>query len=103
VARIILIQDDWHCELQQTEYTSFDDALEELRRRALILSTDPPNRAPCTGWRKCGRSYTLCEFEKTQTPPWKLWRYAKIVDVDPTGATWNPNYERDWAQERSAW
>jgi hypothetical protein len=97
VSTVILIQDDRHSELQKTEYASFQEAIDELKRRTRIPSTEPPNRAPCASWRKCGREYALREFEKCDPPPWRSLRYAFVVKVSPDGVAWNPNYERDWA------
>ena len=41
------------------EYTTFADALSELERRANLPWNEPPNLAPCTNWRNCGRRYEI--------------------------------------------
>jgi hypothetical protein len=98
MSKVILIQDNRHSEVQwQTEYATFEEAIAELKRRATIPSTEPPNRAPCAHWQRCGRKYALVEFEKTDVPPWRSLRYARVVEVSPSGVVWNPKYEREWA------
>jgi hypothetical protein len=96
MSKVILIQDDRHSELQKTEYESFREAVAELKRRATIPFHEPPNRAPCSGWRTCGREYSLREFEKT-APPWKSLRKVVVLEVSPTGVVWNPHYDAEWA------
>jgi hypothetical protein len=95
VSKVILIQDDMHAELQKTEYASFQQAVEELKRRAAIPWNEPPNRCPCLGG-TCGRAYALREFERAEPPPWKSLRKAIVVKVNRAGVVWNPDYERDW-------
>jgi hypothetical protein len=56
------IEDDAHAELQG-EFDSFESALAELRRRALIPWDVPPNVAPCRSWKTCGRVYEVVEFD----------------------------------------
>lgn len=94
--KVILIQDDRHAELQKTEYRTFQEAVEELKTCAAIPFDQPPNRCPCTGWRTCGREYSIQEFEKSG-PPWRLLRYVPVVKVLKAGVGWNPDYEAEWA------
>jgi hypothetical protein len=100
MTKVVLIQDDRHSELQKTEYASFQEAVEELRRRAAIPWNEPRNRCPCTA--NCGREYAVREFEKVEPPPWKSLRKTVVVKVTRAGVVWNPNFERDWATSDGA-
>lgn len=56
------IEDERHSEFHG-DFETMAAAVEELRRRAEIPWDQEPNRAPCTNWRTCGRSYGIIEFE----------------------------------------
>jgi hypothetical protein len=56
---MFVIEDELHAEPQAGEFRSLADAVAELKRRALVPWDQEPNRAPCDGWRTCGRSYEI--------------------------------------------
>ena len=62
-----IIDDDRHAE-RQGEYQDFDQAFAELKRRAKIPWDQPPNVAPCAGWRACGRVYEVVESKRSERP-----------------------------------
>ncbi len=55
------IEDETHAEWQG-DFSSFEDAISELKRRAKISWDEPPNKCPCTGWETCDRTYSITEF-----------------------------------------
>ena len=93
---MIYIDDGIHCE-RDGPFASFEDAITELRRRASIPWDSPPNRAPCTSWRNCGREYRVLEFDASCTP-WKLLREILVLRVSAKGVDWVAAYEQKWAQ-----
>jgi hypothetical protein len=44
---VFIIEDESYAETSG-EFSTFDDAFTELRRRAIIPWNEPPNLAPCT-------------------------------------------------------
>ena len=84
-----VIDDEWHAE-PQGEYQDFDQALAELKRRAEIPWDQPPNVAPCTGWRECGRAYEVVEYDDSETP-WKALRRTAVLEVSASGVKWAIN------------
>jgi hypothetical protein len=81
-----IIDDERHAE-RQGEYQDFDQALAELKRRAKIPWNQPPNVAPCTGWRTCGRMYEVVEYDDSETP-WKQLRRTLVLEVSASGVKW---------------
>lgn len=87
-----VIEDERHAE-PQGEYPSFQDALNELQRRAAIPWDEVPNRAPCTSWPTCGRSYEVIEYDQSQVP-WKVLRRVAVLDVSADGVKWQNEFPR---------
>jgi hypothetical protein len=87
----VCIEDEIHAELQG-EYASVEEAMAELKRRALIPWDHPPNCAPCTSWKTCGREYLLIEYDDTQTP-WKELRRMAMLEISAAGVVWRAQME----------
>ena len=88
---MFVIEDGEHCEAQG-RFETFELAVAELRRRARIPFDQEPNRAPCTTWRTCGRTYEVCEFD-TSVEPWKLSRRVPVLEVSSAGPKWAEGFE----------
>src|SRR5262249_28629356 len=69
VGIVFVIEDERHAE-PQGEFASLDAAVAELHRRAALPWDEEPNVAPCTGWRTCGRTYEVIEYDNSARP-WK--------------------------------
>lgn len=81
------IHADWH-----GQYANFEDAMIELRRRASIPWDQPPNVAPCTDWKTCGREYAIIEFDVSSSP-WKQMRRVSVMEVTASGVKWSSGSE----------
>ena len=92
---MIVTEDSIHCETNGN-FEKFEDAIAELRRRAAIQWDQPPNRAPCTAWRTCGREYRVLEFDVSHGP-WKLLRNIAVLNMSAKGVNWVSGFERAWA------
>ena len=92
---MVYIEDDIHCE-QEGPFGTFADALAELRRRAVIAWDLPPNQAPCTSWRSCGREYHILEYDERSEIP-RLLRKAHVLDVSAKGVVWIEGFEQEGA------
>jgi hypothetical protein len=79
---MFVIEDEIHCDWHG-QFASFDDAVAELRRRATLPWDQPPNAAPCTSWKTCGRKYVIIEFDDSN-PPWKQTRRLMLWHGLPT-------------------
>jgi hypothetical protein len=84
---MFVIEDERHAELQEGEFASLDEAVAELQRRAALPWDERPNVAPCTGWRACGRTYEVVEYD-TSARPWKELRRFPYLEVTSAGAKW---------------
>lgn len=82
---IFEIEDDFHAE-HIADFTTLKEAISKLKRIATIPWDHEPNRAPCTGWRTCGRIYVINEFDTT-TKPWTSLNRIYALDVGPGGAS----------------
>ena len=83
------IEDEAHAELHG-ECDSFESALAELRRRALIPWDVAPNVAPCTSWKTCGRVYEVVEFD-AQSPSRTLQRIP-VMNISASGVQWMESF-----------
>ena len=84
---MFFIDDEIHCELQKERYESFDDAVAELLRRASIPWDKPPNLAPCTSWRTCGRVYEIVEYD-VSVEPWMELHRVPFLKIKASGIQW---------------
>jgi len=89
------IEDAIHCESHQGKYSSFDDAIAELKRREWIRWDSEPNRAPCTSWNTCGRKYEIVEYDDSSIP-WKRLRSLLVLSVSSVGAIWATDFQEKW-------
>jgi hypothetical protein len=80
------IEDESHAE-PQGEFSSFEEALAELRRRAAMPWDQPPNVAPCSSWKTCGRNYEIIEYDTSHTP-WRQLARFPILEVSAKGPRW---------------
>lgn len=78
------IEDERHSEFHG-DFETMAAAVEELRRRAEIPWDQEPNRAPCTNWRTCGRSYEIIEFESN---PYRETHRIPALEVSAEGVRW---------------
>jgi hypothetical protein len=85
---VFLIEDEIHAEPQPGEYQTLADAMAELRRRAGLPWDEPPNAAPCTSWRTCGRNYEIIEYD-TSIVPWTELRRMPALEIGAKGASWS--------------
>lgn len=77
--RGFVIEDTTHCEWMG-EFDEREDALVKLKRLESIPFDEEPNKAPCTSWRTCGRSYELIEFD-TATDPWTEVSREAVLEI----------------------
>jgi hypothetical protein len=90
-AAMFVIEDERHAE-PQGEYSSFEQAIAELKRRANIPWDQDPNRAPCTSWLTCGRTYEVIEYDDSHSP-WKELRRVAMLEVSASGVKWSGGFE----------
>jgi hypothetical protein len=88
---MFVIYDERHAEMHG-EFSSFQEAMIELKRRAQIPWDEEPNRAPCMNWEKCGRSYGLIEYDESFSPGKEL-RRVEVLNVSASGAEWLGTFE----------
>jgi len=84
------IEDELHAE-PEGDFENLLDAIAELKRRSLIPWDQPPNQAPCVGWKDCGRSYEIVEYDDS-VHPWREIRRIPVLEVSSAGSKWHPDY-----------
>ncbi|HYC99972.1 MAG TPA: hypothetical protein VEB22_01995 [Phycisphaerales bacterium] len=87
---MIYIEDDIHCELDGP-YPTVDEAVAELRRRATIAWDAPPNQAPCTSWKTCGREYYVVEY-RGEGDSAEVLRRLHVLGISAKGVVWAEGY-----------
>jgi hypothetical protein len=83
---MFMIEDETHCE-SAGRFGTFEDALAELRKRADVPWDMEPNRAPCVGWRTCGRTYEIVEYDDSQIP-WRPLNRVRVLEISAGGVNW---------------
>lgn len=84
---MFVIEDELHAE-PQGEFSSFEQATEELKLRSTISWDLSPNRAPCQNWMNCGREYVVIEYDDGQFP-WKELQRVAALDISAAGVKWH--------------
>jgi hypothetical protein len=84
---MFMIEDERHAEPQEGEFSTLVEAIAELKRRAALPWDKAPNVAPCTNWRKCGRTYEIIEYNTASTP-WRELQRIAALKVTAAGARW---------------
>jgi hypothetical protein len=90
---MFIIEDEIHSELMG-EFESFEKALLELKRISKTPWDQEPNRAPCTSWKTCGRSYEIIEFDNSKIP-WKEIRRSYILEIKQNKIKWEKEYQEE--------
>jgi hypothetical protein len=80
------IEDELHDEQHEGDFETFDGAVAELKRLAQLPWDRPPNLAPCTSWKTCGRKYVVVEFEPSA--PRKELSRTSVLEVGRNGPRW---------------
>jgi hypothetical protein len=88
-----LVEDESHAEWIGW-FSSFSDAVREVRRLAAIPWDEDLNRAPCMSWRTCGRDYEIVEFDDS-VRPWIELRRLPILAISAEGARWASEFESE--------
>ncbi len=87
---IFIIEDESHDEWCG-EFTSYEDALKELKARANLPWDTAPNQCPCMNWKTCSRNYEIIEFDNSKDGHWKVMSRTPIFEISSKGVIWNPN------------
>ena len=86
------IEDTNHAEYSG-EFTNLEEAIAELNRRAKLPWDKPPNVAPCTSWKTCGRAYEVVEYDVAQIP-WKELNRVFVFEVSVSGIRWAKEFRK---------
>lgn len=83
---MFLIEDNFHAEAQG-KYSSFEEALTELKIRARIPFGEGVNKCPCTNWSSCQREYHIIEYDDSKLP-WKELTRQEVLTITQNGVEW---------------
>ena len=83
---IFVIEDEAHSEWCG-EFSTFEEALNELKTRSKLPWDTKPNQCPCTNWQNCGRNYEIIEFNKS-VDPWEEINRTPMLEISAKGAKW---------------
>lgn len=81
-----VIEEEWHCSLEW-EYNTFQEALDELKRRSEIPWNIEPNKAPCMSWESCSKLYVIIEYDISITPYIMLDK-KEILEISSKWVDW---------------
>lgn len=81
------IEDDFHADVLQGRFETFDAALENLRLITALPFGEAPNCPPCSSWINCMRVYHIVEYDNPEKPFDQLIN-CKTVEVSAAGTTW---------------
>lgn len=87
--KVFIIEDEVHCEWCG-RFSSFRQALDELKRLSAIAWDQSPNAAPCTSSATCGREYVVVEYDDSQTP-WHEIKRTAALNIAALGVEWLVN------------
>jgi hypothetical protein len=87
---MFIIEDTNHSEWQG-EFVNFDQALAELVHRSCLPWDEPPNCAPCTSWKTCGRSYEIIEYDNSKTP-WVELNRGFVLEISAKEVQWSDEF-----------
>jgi hypothetical protein len=85
--RKFIIEDEIHAEPCGDSHDSIESAIAELHRLSTLPWDQPPNQAPCTRWRTCGREYVLIEYEDS-SEPWSELRRLPALNISASEVSW---------------
>lgn len=85
------IYDELHAE-HIAEFPTLKEAVLELKRISKLPWDKEPNRAPCTGWKTCGRTYVINEFIDSAGKS-TLVRAVHALDIGHGQNKWDPKAE----------
>lgn len=97
---MFVVSDELHDE-SAGQFQSLEEAVTWISQLAMIAWDDEPNRAPCTSWRTCGRTYMIVEFDDSARP-WREIRSIEAVEIDASGVKWADTFPPQWRREPSA-
>ena len=89
---LFVIEDEMHSE-QCGEFSSFNEAAQELHRRASIPWDQAPNQCPCTNWRACMRNYEIVEYD-SKSRPWHRIKTTPAMRISADGVAWSLDFQR---------
>lgn len=83
---MFIVEDSIHID-DFGDFDSFAAAVNRLDELSRIPWDQPPNDAPCTSWRTCGRRYEITEYD-TSTTPWRVLNRTPTLNVSASGVEW---------------
>lgn len=91
MARLFKIDDEFHADLLDGDFPSFEAALAQVRRLAALPWDSEPNQALCINWQDCGRLYQIVEYD-TAGPYWTEIKETPVVEISRQGVIWREGF-----------
>lgn len=94
--KLFKIDDEFHADLLDGDYPTFEVALAEARILATLPWDSVPNQTPCQNWRNCGRFWEIVEFEATDTADMSTWdeiQRTPVLEISQAGVVWHGGFE----------
>ncbi len=90
---MVWIEDDTHAAYLGS-FRTFAEAIAELHRLAEIPWDQDPNKAPCSSWQTCGRTYVVSGQDLDRVP--SMHRSTSVLNVSAKGIVWVDDFEQRW-------
>ena len=84
--KIFAIEDEVHAE-PKGEFGSFTEAIKELGKWKHIPWNKRPHLCPCISRKKCGRLYSIIEYD-ISVKPWRERSRKAVLSVSAAGMRW---------------
>lgn len=84
-----LIEDNVHA-IIEWEYNTYNEALNELKRRSNLSWDNEINVAPCISWKTCSKLYVIKKYD-TKNTPYKLISEEEILEISSKWIEWKNN------------
>lgn len=94
--RLFKIDDEFHADLLDGNHPSFEAALAEVRRLAVLPWDSEPNQTPCENWRNCGRFWEIVEFEAPDMADMGTWHEIQrtpAMEISQAGVIWHGDFD----------
>lgn len=83
------LEDEFHCESLPGEFSSYEEALEEIKRIVALPFGVRPNNPPSTTGIQCQRDYIINKYSASASGELQFVEQVHVATSTATGVTWH--------------
>lgn len=84
---VFVVEDEMHSE-PFGKFSSYAEALAELKTLATVPWDREPNQCPCVDWKTCSREYEIIEYDNSSETFWPELSRARVLSISAEGVIW---------------